>query len=90
MGKAHEIQKKTAHPALAIRKMISTINRRQTPPIQSSTQTHMDLWNLAVGASLQFQHRNPPALPIQSLRSILNAPWYYTNIHRIHEDLQMN
>jgi hypothetical protein len=37
------------------------------------------------GDSLQFQHRNPPAL----LRTILNAPWYINN-HRIHEDLEMN
>jgi hypothetical protein len=60
MGKAHQIQKKTAQPksetnALATRK-INTINRKQTPSIQSSTQTHMDLWNSAMGDSLQFQH----------------------------------
>jgi hypothetical protein len=41
------------------------INRKRTPPIQSSTQTHMDLWNLVIVDSLQFQHRNPPALPIR-------------------------
>jgi hypothetical protein len=45
------------------RSTLSTKN--QTPPIQSSTQTHMDLWNSAMGNSLQFQHRNPPAFSIQ-------------------------
>jgi hypothetical protein len=49
MGKAHQNQKKTAHPesetnALAARK-INTINIKQTPPTQSSTQTHIDLLN---------------------------------------------
>jgi hypothetical protein len=56
MGKAHQIQKKTALPkteisGLAARK-INTINRKQTPPIQSGTQIHMDLWNSAMGDSL--------------------------------------
>jgi hypothetical protein len=41
------------------------IKRKQTPPIQSSTQTHMDLWISAMGDRLQFQHQNPPALSIQ-------------------------
>jgi hypothetical protein len=68
MGKAHQIQKKTAQPksesnALATWKKIK--NRKKTPPIQSSTQTHMDLWNSAMEDSLQFLHRNPPALSIQ-------------------------
>jgi hypothetical protein len=68
--KAHQNQKKTAQPksegnALATRKKVNTINRKQTPPIQSSTQTHMALWNSAMGDSRQFQHRNPPALSIQ-------------------------
>jgi hypothetical protein len=69
MGKAHQNQKKTTQPkdesnALATRK-INTIDRKQTPTIQMSTQIHMDLWNPAMGDSLQFQHRNPPALSIQ-------------------------
>jgi hypothetical protein len=42
-----------------------TINRKQSSPIQSSAQTHMDLGNSAMEDSLQFQHRNPPALSIQ-------------------------
>jgi hypothetical protein len=67
MGKAHQNQKKTAQPksetnALATRKKIKNINRTQTPTIQSSTQTHMDLWNSAMADILQLQHRNPPAL----------------------------
>jgi hypothetical protein len=57
MGKAHQNQEKTAQPksetnAMATLKKINTINRKQTP-IQSSAQTHMDLWNY------------PPALSIQ-------------------------
>jgi hypothetical protein len=60
MGKAHQNKKKTAQPksetnALATRKKINTINRKQTPPIQSN-RTHMDLWNSAMGDNLQFQH----------------------------------
>jgi hypothetical protein len=47
MGKAHQNQKKTDQPkietnALATRK-INTIDRKQTPPIQSNTQTHPNL-----------------------------------------------
>jgi hypothetical protein len=63
MGKAHQIQKKTAQPQsetneLATRK-INAKNRKETPPLQISTQTHMDSRNSAMGDSLQFQHRNP-------------------------------
>jgi hypothetical protein len=70
MDKAYQNQKKTAQPEsetneLATRKKIHTINRKQTPPTQSSTQTHMDLWNSAMGDILQFQQRNPPALSLQ-------------------------
>jgi hypothetical protein len=70
MGKAPKNQKKTAQPesetnGLATQKKIGTINRKQTPPIQSSTQTHMDLWTSAAGDGLQFQHQNSPALSIQ-------------------------
>jgi hypothetical protein len=48
MGKAHQIKKKIAQPksktnALATQKKINIINRKQTPPIQSSIQTNMDL-----------------------------------------------
>jgi hypothetical protein len=50
--------------ALATRKN-NTVNRKQTPPIQSNTQTHMDLRPSAMGDSLYFQHRNPSALPVQ-------------------------
>jgi hypothetical protein len=81
MGKIHQAQKETAQPKretneLATRK-INTINRKQTPPIQSSIQTHMDIWNLFMGDSLQFQHRNSPALsirdsPIHSERTLLH------------------
>jgi hypothetical protein len=56
MVKAHQNQKKTAQPKsetdeLATRKQIKTNNRKQTPPIEISTQTHMDLWNSAMGAA---------------------------------------
>jgi hypothetical protein len=68
MGKAHKNQKKPAQPKSETNALtpwkINTINSKQTPPIQSS-QTHLDLRNSAMGDSLSFQHRNPPALPIQ-------------------------
>jgi hypothetical protein len=56
MGKTHKIHKKTAQPKskvneLATQKKINTINTKQTPPIESSTQTHMDLWNSAMGVA---------------------------------------
>jgi hypothetical protein len=81
MVKAHQTHKninlKSETIALATRKKINTINRKQTPSIQSSTHTHMDLWNSAMGDSLQFQHRNPPALsikdsPIHSERTLVH------------------
>jgi hypothetical protein len=61
MGKAHHNQKKTAQPksetnALTTRKM-NAVNRKQTPPVQSSSPTHMNLWNSAMGDTLQFQHQ---------------------------------
>jgi hypothetical protein len=69
MGKAHQNQNKIVKPksetnALVTRKKINTTNRKQTP-IQSSTQSYKHLRNSAMGDSLQFQHRNPPALSIQ-------------------------
>jgi hypothetical protein len=91
MSKAHQNPENTAQTknegnALAAHR-VNTINRKQTP-MQSSTQTRMDLWNSAMEDSLQFQHQNPPALSIKH-SPILNAPWYINN-HRIHKDLQMN
>jgi hypothetical protein len=67
---AKHVKTRTARPksetnALATRKKINTINRKQTPPTQSTTQIHMQQRNSAMGDSLQFQHRNPPALSIQ-------------------------
>jgi hypothetical protein len=65
MGRAHENQKKKSETnALATQKKIHTVNRRQTP-IQSSTQTHMDLWISAMGDSHQFQHRNRSVFSVQ-------------------------
>jgi hypothetical protein len=94
MDKAHQNQKKISQPkretnALATRKKINTINVKQTPPIQSSTQTHIDVRNSAMGDSLQFQHRNPSTLSIQD--SLIHSE--RTLVHknsRTHEDLQMN
>jgi hypothetical protein len=77
MGKAHQNRKKKAQPKNETEAL--AINRKQTPSIQSSTKTHMDLWNSAMGYNLQFQHRNHPALLIQESRLILNAPWYINN-----------
>jgi hypothetical protein len=34
---------------LSTRKKINTINTEQTPFLQISTQTHMDVWNSAIG-----------------------------------------
>jgi hypothetical protein len=78
MGEAHQNQTKQLNQeekkyALATRKM----NRKRTPPTQISTQTQMDLWNSAMEDSLQFEHRNPPALsiqdsPIHSERSLVH------------------
>jgi hypothetical protein len=54
------------------------------------TQTHTDLWNSAMGDSLQFQHRNPTALSIQdspshSERTLVHKqpqdPWRSTSEH---------
>jgi hypothetical protein len=61
MGKAHKNRKKPDQPksetnALAILENINTINCKQTPPIQSSAQTHLDVWHLAMWDSLQLQH----------------------------------
>jgi hypothetical protein len=81
MGKALEIQKKTALPKretneLPTQKKLNSINRKQTP-VQSSTQTLLDLWISAMRESLQFRHRNPQALsiqdsPIHSERTLLH------------------
>jgi hypothetical protein len=67
MGKAHQNQKKTAQLKsetndLTTPTKVNTISRKKTAPVQSSTETHMDLWNLAVGDSFHFLHRNPAAL----------------------------
>jgi hypothetical protein len=62
---AKHIKSKKKTNVLATQKKINTNNSKQTPPIQSSTQTHMDLRNSAMRDSLQFQHGNPPALSIQ-------------------------
>jgi hypothetical protein len=63
MGKAHQNKKKTAQPksetnARDTRK-INTITRKQIPHIQSSTQTHMDLWNSSISST---PHANQTAL----------------------------
>jgi hypothetical protein len=80
-------QKKTAQPKSEtnepITRKINTINRKQTPPVQSSTQIHMDLWwQPPILTSKPSSAFNP------RFSSILNAPWYINN-HTIHEDLQM-
>jgi hypothetical protein len=54
MGKAHQIQKKAAQSKSETDELATwekIINRKQTPPVQSSTETRMDLWNSAVGAA---------------------------------------
>jgi hypothetical protein len=94
MGKAHQNKKKTPEPkseinALATRKKINTVNRKQTPPIQSILKPiwtyEIQLWGTASNSNIEILQR----LQHRTLRSILNAPWFINN-HMIHEDLQMN
>jgi hypothetical protein len=84
MGKAHQNQNKPAQPKSETNSLVtqqfSIVSRKQTP-IQSSTQTNLDLRHSAMGKSLKFQHQNPPVLPIQD---------WYINDFRNHEDLQLN
>jgi hypothetical protein len=75
--------------ALASRKKFNTISRKQTPPIQISTQTHMDLLNSAMGTASYSNIEILQRFQSKILRSILNAPLYKNN-RRIHEDIQMN
>jgi hypothetical protein len=82
MGKTHQNPKKTTQPKsetneLATRKNINSINRKQTASMQSSTQTRIDPWKSVMGYSLQFQHRNAPAIsiqnsPIDSVRTLVH------------------
>jgi hypothetical protein len=86
MGKLHKNKNKTAQPksetnALTTQK-ISTLNRKQIPPMEFSIQTNTDLWNSAMGDSLQFQHQNPPALSIQE--SPIHSE--HTLVHKQPED----
>jgi hypothetical protein len=49
--------------ALATRKKISIINRKQKLLLYKAVlKTHFDLWNSAMGESLQLQYRNLPEL----------------------------
>jgi hypothetical protein len=63
--------------------------QQKATPIQSSTQTHMDLWNSAVGDASNSNTEILQRFQFNTLRSILNAPWYI-NTHRTDEDLQIN
>jgi hypothetical protein len=89
-SKRNQLNLKRKTNALATRKKISTVNRKQTPPIQSSTQTHTDIWNSAMGDSLQFQHRNPPALSIQVSPIHSKRTLVHKQPQDPREDLQMN
>jgi hypothetical protein len=90
MGKAYQTQKKIAQlksetNALATRKM-NAVSRKQTARMQSSTPTHMDLWNSGMKDSLQFQHRNPPELSIQDTPVHSEC----TLVHNHRKDQQMS
>jgi hypothetical protein len=51
---------------------------------------NMDLWNSArEGATSNSNIETLQRFQSNTLRSILNDPWYINN-HRIHEDLQIN
>jgi hypothetical protein len=41
-------------------------NRKQTPPIQSSTETNLGSWHSAMWDTHKLKHQNPPVLPIQN------------------------
>jgi hypothetical protein len=76
MGKAHQIQKKRAQPEsetneVATREKMNTINRKQTPPIQSSTQTHMNLRNSAMGG----QRPIPTSKSSSAFNTIFSDPF---------------
>jgi hypothetical protein len=86
--KRKSTQPKSETNVLVTRK-INTIDRKPTP-IQSSTQTHMDLRNSAMGDSLQFQHQNTPVLSIQDCLIHSERTLVHKTNHGIHEDLQMN
>jgi hypothetical protein len=51
--------------------------QQQTPPLQSNTQTHLDIWHSTLGHDLKFQHRNFGTFSVGSL--IVNVPWYVPN-----------
>jgi hypothetical protein len=46
----------------------------------------MDLWNSAMGAASISNMEIPQRFQSNTVRSMLNAPWYIHN-HMIHEDL---
>lgn len=49
MGGAHQYQRKLAQPKyMHSSGKINTVNRTQIAPIQSSAQTHLDLWFYAM------------------------------------------
>jgi hypothetical protein len=88
MGQAHRNQKKPAQPkseinALDTPEKFNYINRKQSSPIHSRTQIHLDLRVFSYVDSEILQR-----FQSKTLQSTLNASWYINN-HRIHEDLQM-
>jgi hypothetical protein len=50
--------------ALATLTEVKTLRKQQNAPIQSNTQTNLDLWNTTVGCGIQFEHRHPRTLQI--------------------------
>jgi hypothetical protein len=67
-SKSKETHSNESETNTLARVKISAINTKQTSLIQSNTHIHLNFWHSDKGDSLNFQQRNPPALPIQDSR----------------------
>jgi hypothetical protein len=57
--------------------------------MQSTIQTHIDLWNSIMGTTSSSNIEILQRFQCKTLRAIVNAPWDIHN-HRIQDDLEMN
>jgi hypothetical protein len=55
----------------------STLSTESNSSYTSSVQTHLNLWNSAMGDSLQFQHQNPQELSIQDSPIHSECTWIH-------------
>jgi hypothetical protein len=70
----HKIQKASPGPPaeeiiLDSRAQISTVRRKQTPPLQGSPETYLDLRDPVMGNGVNLQHRNPRKVSSQSTQN---------------------